>query len=234
MKAAMGILIVAGCVVGGCNVIQPPDVVTRGELSAVILQIGPGVDGTLDDPTWAECPPLVLGACGSDEVGELKSTARVLLDANTLYVAVECLDPDTARLRVDAVGRDADLWTNDSVDIFVHAQGAGEARHFIVACNGELLDALETGGTGDATWNSTARVRVKVKQNDRWIVTMAVPLADLGAKPGKDQTWRLNINRTRPSENEDARPQLSSWSRSGRNDYHDPSGWGKLTRVNVP
>jgi len=232
MKATMGILIVAGCVVGGCNVIQPADVVTRGELSAIILQIGPAVDGTLNDPTWADCPPLVLGVCGSDKIGELKSTARVLLDANTLYVAVECLDPNTGRLQADAAGRDADLWTNDSVDIFVHAQGAREARHFIVACNGELLDALETGDAGDTTWNSAAKVKVKVQKDRCWIVTMSVPLADLGAKPGENQTWQLNINRTRPTE--DGQAEESSWSRNGRRDYHDPSGWGKLTRVNVP
>ena len=232
MKAAMIVMIGAGCVLGGC-VIQPADVAGRGELSAVIVSAGPKIDGTLDDSIWQACPPLELGRCGSDEVGELKSAARVLFDEKNLYVAVECHEPDTGRLTANVAGRDADVWHNDSVDVFVHPQGAAQARHFIVACNGELLDALETGGdAGDTSWNSSAVVAVKVNKNKSWIVTLSVPLAELGAEPGKDQTWPFNINRTRPLDG--GQWAESSWSRSGRSDYHDTTGWGKVTGLNVP
>ena len=232
MKPAMIAMIVAGCVLGGCsNVIQPADVATRGELSAVIVTKGPAVDGTLNDPTWQACPPLELGRCGSDEVGVLRCAARALLDEKNLYVAVECLEQDTGRLTADVTGRDAAIWNNDSVDVFVHPQDAKQACHFIVACNGELLDALETGIEDDTSWNSSAVAKVTVNKNKSWIVTLSVPLAELGAKPGENQTWLLNINRTRPLGGQWVE---SSWSRSGRSDYHDSTGWGKLTRVNVP
>jgi hypothetical protein len=229
----MILMILVGCLVGGCGgVIQPADVAKRGYLSAVIVKRGPVVDGTLKDPIWQACPPLELGRCQSDEIGELKSAARVLFDAKNMYVAVECVEQDTSRLSAAVTGRDAALWSNDSVDVFVHPEGSQQARHFIVACNGELLDALETGDEGDTSWNSLAVAKATVNKNRSWIVTLSVPLAELGAKPGMNQTWLLNLNRTRPLGNDQWGE--SSWSPKGMSNYHDPAGWGKLTRVNVP
>jgi hypothetical protein len=60
---------------------------------------------------------------------------------------------------------------------------------------------------------------------------MSVPLKDLGAKPGKDQTWQMNLNRTKPTG--DPEGIESSWSSQGRSTYHDTEGWGKLTAVNI-
>ena len=41
---------------------QPP---TRGEALAVVVERGPAVDGTMEDPVWDKCPPWPLGECTS-------------------------------------------------------------------------------------------------------------------------------------------------------------------------
>jgi len=232
----MILTIAAGCLLAGCSkVIQPADVAKRGELSAVIVSKGPAIDGTLNDPIWQACRPLALGKCQSDEIGDLKATARVLFDAKNMYVAFECLEEDTSQLKSDVTGRDAAIWNNDYVDVFVRPQGSQQSYHFLVACNRELLDATGTGSTGsesDTSWNSSAAVAVKVNKNKSWVVTMSVPLAELGAKPGENQTWLLNLNRTKPLGGQQWAE--SSWSPKGLSNYHDPDGWGKITRVNIP
>ena len=234
MKSAMILVIAAGCILGGCGgVIQPADVAKRGELSAVIVSRGPAIDGTLSDPIWQACPPLALGDVQSQQIGELKSSARVLLDGKNLYVAIECVEADSSSLTTDAKGRDGDIWTNDYVDVFVRPAGSQRNYHFIVDCNGELFDAVETSrDDSDAGWNSSAVAKATVNKDKNWIVTLSVPLAELGAKSGEGQTWLLNLNRTRPVG--DNQWVESSWSPTGMSDYHDSSGWGKLTRVNVP
>jgi hypothetical protein len=218
----------------GCSqVVQPADVAKRGELSAVIVSKGPAIDGTLNDPIWQACPPLALGECQSDQIGELKSTARVLFDAKNLYVAFECVEKDTSTLKTAVTGRDANLWGNDHVDVFVRPQGSQQNYHFIVACNGELMDATGTSRDDtDTSWNSTAVVKAKVNKDKNWIVTMSVPLAEVGAKSGENQTWLLNLNRTRPLGGDQW--VETSWSPKGMSNYHDSSGWGKITRVRIP
>ena len=234
MRQAMILTIVAGCLLAGCSkVIQPADVAKRGELSAVIVSKGPAIDGTLRDAIWKACPPLALGKCQSEELVGLKSTARVLFDAKNMYVAFECVEEDTSRLKTDVTGRDADIWNNDNVDVFVRPEGSQQNYHFIVACNGDLMDAAGTSRDDtDTSWNSTAVVKVRVNKNKNWIVTMSIPLAEMGAKPGEDQTWLLNLNRTRPLGGDQW--VESSWSPKGMSNYHDSSGWGRITRVNIP
>lgn len=234
MRRATILMTVAACMLAGCSqVVQPADVAKRGELSAVIVSKGPAIDGTLNDATWQACPELVLGECQSDEIGELKTTARVLFDAKNLYVAFVCVEKDTGTLKTSVTGRDANLWGNDHVDVFIRAQGSEENRHFIIACNGDLFDAKGTDrDDSDTTWDSTARAKVSVNKNTNWIVTMSVPLAELGATSGENQTWLLNLNRTRPLGGDQW--VESSWSAKGSSDYHDYEGWGKVTRVNIP
>ena len=205
----------------------------RGRVSATIVEKGPPIDGTLASPVWRRCPPLELGECTSERPGPLKTTARVLFDAARLYVAFECAEPDTAGLRQDVTERDGRVWQEDCVEVFVTGDPRQGYFHFAVNPRGALMDARTRGRARDDTsWNSSAVVKVTVNKNKSWIVTMSVPLAELGAKPGEDQTWLLNLNRTRPLGG--SQWAESSWSRNGRSDYHDSTGWGKLTRVNVP
>ena len=50
----------------------------RGELEAVMVEQAPKLDGTLDDPLWQKCPPLVLGGCGGDGPLEPRTEAHGL------------------------------------------------------------------------------------------------------------------------------------------------------------
>jgi len=232
VAAAAGLLAAAA----GCNGwVTPAGEITasRGVVTAVRVHRGPTVDGTLKCPIWQKCPPLVLGDVMSDQVGELKSTARVLFDKTHLYVGWECLEPDTSRVKADVAERDANVWNDDYVDLFVTADARVGSYHFLINSLGTLLDAHipPDGGNEDTAWNSTAVVKASVEKNKRWVVTMKVPLKELGAYIGEGQTWPMNLNRTRPlGSNQFVE---SSWSSTGRSQYSDPSGWGKIVGVRI-
>jgi hypothetical protein len=237
MKTAMVAMAAAGLLAAGCGTGDPAAALevaaTRGTVGAVIVRQGPEIDGTLESPAWRKCPPLVLGNVMSEEVGELRTTGRVLFDDTHLYVAWECAEPDTSILTAEVTDRDGTVWNDDYVDLFVTGDPRVGSYHFLVNSIGTLLDAHTPPGEDreDTSWNSTAVVKTSVEKDKRWIVTLSVPLKEIGAYVGEGQTWPINLNRTRPLGSNQWLE--SSWSSKGRSRYRDPAGWGRIEDVRI-
>lgn len=237
MRRAIMLIAVAGLVAAGCNhgegIVPAREIVaTRGVLTAVMVKKGPPIDGTLKSPIWQHCPPLVLGEVMSEEIGELKTTARVLFDAKNLYVAWECLEADTGSMKAEAVLRDDDAWNDDSVELFISGDPRVGVFHFAVNSKGVLQDwKVDPYGDNDLSWDSSAVAKASVEPSKRWIVTLSVPLKELGAYVGENQTWPMNLNRTKPAGEQQWTE--SSWSSEGRSSYNDSSGWGKIVGVTI-
>jgi len=207
----------------------------RGIMQAVTVKAGPEIDGTLGSPIWAKCPPLALGECTTDKPGPDATVARVLFGPTHLYVAFDCARADTGAIRQAVTDRDGDVWKDDCVELFVTGDPRAGYFHFIINARGTLADARFTDPKRrDASWNSSARVRTSVEPGKRWIVTLALPLAELGAYVGANQTWVMNLNRTRPGPNP-SRPEAEwSWAIMGSNDYHQVLDYGRVVGVTVP
>ncbi len=205
----------------------------RGLARAVLVAKGPPIDGTLRSPLWARCRPLVLGDCTSDRPGPLKTIARVLFSPSHLFVAFECEEPDTANLRAEVTRRDGPVWQDDCVEVFVSGDPRVGFFHFAVNPRATLLDAhRRPGAREDTTWNSSAAVKTSVEKGKRWVATLAVPLKELGAYLGDNQTWVANFNRTRPARG--GRPAAEwSWAVMGSNDFHQSRYYGRLTGVSI-
>jgi len=201
---------------------------------AVVVEKGPPIDGTLASPLWQKCPPLPLGQCTSPRPGPFETTARVLFSPTHLYVAFECAEPDTAGLKQDVTQRDGAVWEDDCVELFITGDVRRGYFHFVINPRGTLMDARKKGaGSGDTSWNSTAVVRTSIVPGQRWILTMAVPLKELGAYVGENQTWVMNLNRTRPARGGRALVEWS-WAVMGSNDYHQVRDYGRITGVRIP
>jgi hypothetical protein len=220
-------ILVAGCADPRIGTPPPDAVATRGVVSYIHVPQAPPVDGKLASPVWMTCPELKLGQPMSDEIGDLKATARVVFTDTHLYVAWECLEPDTSGLKTEAVDRDDDAWNDDSVELFIAPGPDADGYHFAVNSKGVLQDWRE----GDLYWDSGARAAATVEANQRWVVTLAVPLKDLAPTVGAGQTWPMNLNRTKPLGFESWIE--TSWSAAGRADYNDRSGWGKIVGVDI-
>jgi len=205
----------------------------RGLARAVVVAKGPPIDGTLRSPLWSRCPPLELGECTSERPGPFSTTVRVLFSPSHLYVAFECQEPDTAGLRSRVTQRDGPVWQDDCVEVFVSGDPRVGFFHFAVNPRGTLLDAHRPpGGREDTSWNSSAVVKTSIERGKRWVVTLAVPLKELGAYIGDNQTWVANFNRTRPARG--GRPQAEwSWAVMGSNDFQQSRYYGRITGVSI-
>jgi len=225
-------LMIAGC--GGGGLVGPEVLTaTRGEVGAVMVSKGPVIDGTLNCKAWQLCPPLKLGKVSSDEIGQLKTIGRVLFDSTHMYVGFECIETNTGAIVADNSARDSDVWQDDAVEVFVSPDVRKGYFQFAVNSRGALMDGKAGAWERpDTAWNSKAIVKASVVKGKCWIVTMAIPLADLGAKAGANQNWALNLNRSKPLG--DGNFIESSWSNKGASDYHDSTGWGKVKGLKVP
>jgi len=206
----------------------------RGIMPAVTVKKGPAIDGTMKDPVWRKCPPMPLGECMTKNPGPMATTARVLFDATTLYVGFHCAETDTDGLKADETQRDGGVWKDDSVEVFITGDIRTGYYHFSVNPAGTLFDAKCTGQKRDDTsYNSGAKVKTSTVKGKAWIVTMSIPLKDLGAYVGAGQDWICNLNRTRPARGGQAVVEWS-WSIMGSNDYHQMADFGQIKGVNVP
>ena len=227
-----GVCVTFLCCATACAAAPAPE---RGKARAVLVEKGPPIDGRGAGAIWATCPPMPLGACTSPQAGAFETTARVLFDATRLYVAWYCAEPDTDSLAQNTADRDGDVWQDDCVELFVTGDRREGYFHFVVNPRGCVFDARRTAASKayDKSYNASVEVKASVRKSKGWTVTLAVPLKEIGAFVGADQTWVVNLNRTRPPRGGKGLCEWS-WAVMGSNDYHQATDYGQLTGVTVP
>jgi len=129
-----------------------------------------------------------------------------------------------------AASRDGNVWADDSVEVFVTGDIRMGIFHFAVNSRGVIFDSKGK----DAAWNSSAIAKAVVHKGKGWTVTFAVPLSEIGGYVGKEQTWRLNLNRTKPGPTASNPTGEWSWAVMGTNDYHQVTDYGQVVGVSVP
>jgi hypothetical protein len=208
--------------------------VKRGEMKAVMVEKGPAVDGTLNDPLWKKCPPIELGEATSSKPAFLRTTARVLFGPTHLYLAVECEEPDTEGMTAKVTERDGSVWGDDSIELFVTGDPRERYYQFIFNSAGVMMDgSFKRGAHTDRSWNSSAVVKATVQRNKRWTVTAAIPLKELSAYVGDDLDWTLNINRNRKGAPGRQRGMFA-WSIMESTDWKAVNDYGVIEGVRIP
>lgn len=85
--------------------------------SCVVLKRSPiTIDGKLDEPTWKHAVEIPIQFQSSEKMPEVKAKARLLWDAQFLYVGFEVLD---SNIIAPVVARDGNVWDYDCVEIFL-------------------------------------------------------------------------------------------------------------------
>jgi len=146
------LLLVAPSVCRAGEAPQPP---RRGEAVAVMVEKGPAIDGTMNDPLWEKCPPWPMGDCTSQQPQKYKTWAKVLFGPTRVYIGVRCEEPDTKALAAGVAQRDGPVWNDDSVEIFLRPDPAEPVCQFVVNPRGVLYDARNK----EPSWNSSAEVK---------------------------------------------------------------------------
>ena len=189
----------------------------------------PKLDGQLDDPAWSGAG-RVTGFVGLNDPRLVEDQSAVLAchDADNLYLAFECTDPQNRPLVGTFNQRDSAVYQEDAVDVFLQPAG-GQYPYYQLVANviGTRFDMklIEQDGrrANIPDWNPDWTVATS-QGPGRWVAEIAIPFGDLdGMSPPADGAkWRVNFCR-----DADAASRLSSWAYTGGN-FHRPANFGEM------
>lgn len=176
------------------------------------------IDGVLSEDDWKNADALGdFRPGGMTKALEpnrevVQTSVRVVYDQDNLYVAVECLVPDTKDMVAGKPSPGtAPQWNDmgEHVELFCNYPDMAE-RYYHVAINpyGIVVPAIQSGTMRDTSFRLQADIATKVL-SDRWILEMAVPTSQIGMKCFDGATWKLNIGRVRYAKTLE-RPETSS------------------------
>jgi hypothetical protein len=196
---------------------------------------------------WAEIsalPPLVRSEDGSPAARATR--VRLAAGAHALFVRFDCRDPQA---RATFTARDAPLWQEDAVEVFLAAGVADPETYIELEVNplGALFDARVANPGGDrsalavdTSWNWPGILwrSGRLAAREDWWAALALPWAGLGFATPPD-AWRANFHRidrlARHAGNERGDPidecEFSAWSPTFFRpaDFHRPKFFGHLT-----
>jgi hypothetical protein len=200
------------------------------------------IDGKLDDAAWNQAsPPVALQFLWESQKGaKQKTAARLLWDAQALYVAFDADDADiTARF----LQRDDPTYRDDAVEIFINPAPEQEALYYGFEMNarGVLYDYLNYNSRTlfkrfDATGVTIATALRGTLNNSKdadsgWSLEAAIPwpnFEELSRRPPAPGTvWKANLNRWDGIE---PNRRMSIWSdpQNTTSWPHVPSRFGEL------
>lgn len=230
---------------------------------AVPVDVAPRIDGVLDDRAWTLAPVPTTdwrsyNPLHGDTIAQ-QTKVWVAHDADALYFAFQCDDPDPDRIKTSVSRRD-NIGADDWVGLSLDATGKGQlSYHMMVNPNGIQLDMLNSvSGNEDSSvdwvWESAGRLTPT-----GYVVEIRLPLRSIRFTSGNDVRmgvlfWR-KVSRTGVSvawpaldpskwvfethaslqfahlDSRLPRDIIPSVSTSARQDRTTPQAWGALSQV---
>ena len=205
----------------------------------------PDVDGDLADAVWMNAVTVEdFRVVNSQESPKRKTKVQMLYDAENLYFAVKCYEPQMDQIADGFTDRDSPLWEGDDFEIRLAPRITAEEKKpypfyvFAFSPSGvqaELLNMAHTVGDGNAElvlgsnwrdavigaeWNGVWRVKTK-KTADGWSAEAVIPLPSIGLKPG--EAVRILLGRSGKTVPED-----SCWPLVTNGSFNSSPAFGSL------
>ena len=189
---------------------------TNGQFNIPTISSAITVDATLDEAAWQSATKISVNiemSPGDNITAPVTTTAYIMADADTLYVAFKALDPNPDQIRAYFRERDQ-IWNDDVVGIKIDPYNDGnKAYQFFVNPLGVQSDAIENEliGRESTAWKVIWDAEAKITDQG-YIVEMAIPLRVLNfeQKAGL-QDWGIELVRFYPR---DIKHRISNSNRS--------------------
>ncbi len=168
------------------------------------------IDGRLKAEEWKGAAQLVFTRTAlPGRPAVEKGTARLLCDAEALYIGVECMESQMKMLRADVKDPSGGIWGDDCIEIYIDQRYKGNGCAKLVA---NALGVIREGRRDnypriEAGLGSTAAAW---RGEDRWQLEVRVPFEKLGGRPKPGAKWYFNIVRVRQGE-PGKRTEVTSW-----------------------
>jgi hypothetical protein len=190
---AIGLLLVSASALGQ----------TVREAAAVKIDEPIKIDGVLDEDAWNRAPVLSDFIQFEPDRGApatVRTSVRILYDGTFVYVGFENTDPEPDRIAARMSKRDSDLTEDDAVAVcFDTLADRRSCYYFMTNLLGTQYDGrfTDNGLTTDETWDGVWKSAAK-RTETGWTAEIAVDLASLKYRPGRERTWGLGIARVFP------------------------------------
>lgn len=173
------------------------------------------LDGRLDEPEWRLADSIVTFRQREPAEGSPATEAtvvRVVEAPDGLYIGVEALDREPARIRATQLRRDADLTVDDNVTLMIDSfRDQRGAFVFRTNPNGARWDEQLTGfEDANSDWNGIWSVGVS-RGTDGWTAEFFIPFRTLRFHEG-ETAFGFNVERFIRRKNE--RTLWRSWGRT--------------------
>ncbi|HEY4222014.1 MAG TPA: carbohydrate-binding family 9-like protein [Myxococcota bacterium] len=199
------------------------------------------IDGVLDEPDWARA--AVLGpfiAWDAKTAITRATTAKLLWDADNLYLAFRGEDPDVF---TPYRKRDDPLYESEAVEIFIDADGDKDVYVELQAApqNDVHFDAAFAGGRRknmDTRYDVDYQTKTVVDATgftSEWRIPVK-PLKDVPmGEPHAGASWKINLFRLErvrdASKTRVIKNEASAWSTPLSGDFHNLDRFGTITFV---
>jgi hypothetical protein len=177
----------------------PSDAEERGapEARAAYVDVGPEIDGILDDPVWQQATPLgSLTQVEPVEGAEMSRATeiRIVTDDDNLYLAIRCWDDDPEGIIARNMLRDGDVLSEDRVGIVIDTFNDRRNGYFFQTNPlGARVDGLIEDARLLRNWDGIWNVRARIDEQG-WTAEFVIPFKTLGFREGQN-TWGFNFLR---------------------------------------
>lgn len=155
---------------------------------------------------FAKLPVLPMRA---EKEEFLPAQTRMYWSLEALHIQVSCQQPDMSSFKKGQPGRDAKLWSDDMIEVFLDFNDGSTYRHFAFNAAGGSYDAHGN----DSTWQPEWQHKVTLL-DDGWIAEMQLPFSSLERQPKVGEQWRIVVIRN-------SKPAASGYPIPA---YHDMNG----------
>jgi hypothetical protein len=183
--------------------------------------VPPVIDGRLDEACWQQAPVTGQFTLTLNRQGEAPTeptSARLLYDAQFLYMGITCAEAHPEALKVTVTTRDnVSVCGDDAIEMFFQPDPP-DGAYFQLAANSiaAQYDGQAFDGSWDADWQAEAHVG-----QDAWTLECAIRLSSLGRLPAAGEAWGFNLNR------EYRAGEYQCWSNTFGG-FHNPGRFGHL------
>src|SRR5690349_13769791 len=196
--------------------LAPPAPALPQALRVVVTRDKIGLDGRLDESAWGRADSLTEFRQREPRAGEPASertVVKALRDANALYIGVRAYDGDARQLRATELRRDADLSSDDNVELLIDSfHDRRGAFVFATNPNGARWDAQLTGLDDlNQDWNGIWDV-VVTRDRAGWTAEFRIPFRTLRFHAGPGARFGFNVRRFIRRKNE--QDLWRSWGRA--------------------
>lgn len=161
------------------------------------VKVPPKIDGELNEPCWQKADKatgFISTVAGS--LAKKQTTAYLAYDKKNLYIGFECQEPNIAKLKRDVKVRDAEVWEDDCIEIFLQPCG-GDYFQFVLNTLNTQFDRLvfPSVSRDNKGWNPRWSSAISVGLG-KWSTEIAIPFSQLKLpSPSEGIAWRGNLCR---------------------------------------